>query len=77
LQHVLGKAADGAQQPIGKLAANRRTDLRHMLDRRHELVAIATEQGFPFWGALGTICRGWVRAKGAHVIEGHPSCGTV
>jgi len=35
-----------------------------------ELVAIATEQGFPFWGALGTICRGWVKAKGAHIIEG-------
>jgi TolB-like protein/class 3 adenylate cyclase/predicted ATPase len=35
-----------------------------------ELVAIATEQSFPFWGALGTICRGWVKAKEAHVIEG-------
>jgi predicted ATPase len=35
-----------------------------------ELVAIATEQGFPFWGALGTICRGWVKAKDADVIEG-------
>jgi DNA-binding winged helix-turn-helix (wHTH) protein len=35
-----------------------------------ELVAIATEQGFPFWGALGTICRGWVKAKDGYVIEG-------
>lgn len=36
-----------------------------------ELVATATEQGFPFYGALGTICRGWVKAKDdAHVIEG-------
>jgi predicted ATPase len=35
-----------------------------------ELVATATEQGFPFYGALGTICRGWVKAKDAQVIEG-------
>jgi TolB-like protein/class 3 adenylate cyclase/predicted ATPase len=35
-----------------------------------ELVGIATEQGFAFWGALGTICRGWVKAKDAHDIEG-------
>jgi predicted ATPase len=35
-----------------------------------ELVATATEQGFPFYGALGTICRGWAKAKDANVIEG-------
>jgi predicted ATPase len=35
-----------------------------------ELVAIATEQGFAFWGALGTICRGWAKAKDARVKEG-------
>ena len=27
-----------------------------------ELVAIATEQGFPFYRTSGTICRGWVPA---------------
>ena len=35
-----------------------------------QLVAVATEQGFPFWGALGTIYRGWVSVKNGHVTEG-------
>jgi class 3 adenylate cyclase/predicted ATPase len=28
-----------------------------------ELTALAAEQGFPYWRALGTIYRGWVKAK--------------
>jgi predicted ATPase len=35
-----------------------------------ELVAVATEQGFPFYGALGTIYRGWVKVKNGDVTEG-------
>ena len=35
-----------------------------------ELVAVATEQGFPFWRAQGTICRGWVKVKNGDVAEG-------
>ena len=26
-------------------------------------VTLCTEQGFPFWGALGTILRGWALAE--------------
>jgi predicted ATPase len=35
-----------------------------------QLVAVATEQGFPLWGALGTIFRGWVKVKNGDVAEG-------
>jgi TolB-like protein/DNA-binding winged helix-turn-helix (wHTH) protein/predicted ATPase/class 3 adenylate cyclase len=39
-------------------------------ERTEELVALANEQGFPFWGAIGTICLGWVRVKNGDVAEG-------
>src|SRR5262249_32549384 len=35
-----------------------------------ELVALTNEQGFPLWGALGTIFRGWVKVKEGDVAEG-------
>ena len=35
-----------------------------------QLVAVATEQGFPFWRAQGTIYRGWVKVKNGDVAEG-------
>jgi predicted ATPase len=34
------------------------------------LVAIAADQGFPFYRATGAIFRGWVKAKNADVTEG-------
>ena len=34
------------------------------------LVAVATDQGFPFGRAMGAIYRGWVKAKNADVTEG-------
>jgi class 3 adenylate cyclase/predicted ATPase len=39
-------------------------------ERADQLVAVATEQGFPFWRAQGTIFRGWVKAKNGDVAEG-------
>jgi predicted ATPase len=39
-------------------------------ERADELVAVASEQGFRYWGALGTICRGWVKVKNGDVAEG-------
>ena len=39
-------------------------------ERADQLVAVATEQGFPFWRALGTIYRGWVKVKNGDVAEG-------
>src|SRR5262249_17756623 len=41
------------------------------LERRVDgLVAIATDQGFPFYRSTGAIFRGWVKAKNADVAEG-------
>ena len=39
-------------------------------ERVDQLVAVATEQGFPFWRAQGTIYRGWVKVKNGDVAEG-------
>jgi predicted ATPase len=39
-------------------------------ERTNELVAVATEHGFPSWGALGMIHRGWVEVKRGDVAEG-------
>ena len=39
-------------------------------ERADQLVAVATEQGFPFWRAQGTIYRGWVKVKNGDVAEG-------
>ena len=39
-------------------------------ERVDQLVALATEQGFPFWRAQGTIYRGWVKVKNGDVTEG-------
>jgi class 3 adenylate cyclase/predicted ATPase len=35
-----------------------------------QLIAVATEQGFPRWYAQGTICRGWVKVMNGDVAEG-------
>jgi predicted ATPase len=36
----------------------------------NQLIALATEQGFPHWGAQGSIYRGWVKVKNGDVTEG-------
>jgi predicted ATPase len=41
------------------------------LDKRAgELIAVATEQGFPYWRAQGAIYRGWVKVANGDVAEG-------
>jgi len=35
-----------------------------------QLAAVATEQGFSLWRAMGTVYRGWVRVKNGDVAEG-------
>jgi predicted ATPase len=39
-------------------------------ERADQLVAVATEQGFPLWRALGIIYRGWAKVKNGDVTEG-------
>jgi class 3 adenylate cyclase/predicted ATPase len=35
-----------------------------------QLIAVATDQGFPFYRALGTIYRGWVKVENGDLTEG-------
>jgi predicted ATPase len=39
-------------------------------ERAGQLIVVATEQGFPWYRALGTIYRGWVKVKNGDVAEG-------
>jgi predicted ATPase len=39
-------------------------------ERAEQLVAVTTEQDFAFWGAAGTVYRGWVKVKNGDVAEG-------
>jgi predicted ATPase len=39
-------------------------------ERAEELVAATTEQGFPFWVAVGTACLGCAKVRNGDVIEG-------
>jgi len=41
-----------------------------LAERAAQLSAVATEQGFPDEGALGTIYRGWVKVKNGDAAEG-------
>jgi predicted ATPase len=41
-----------------------------LAERADQLVALATEQGFPHWRAHGTIYRGWAKVKNGEVAEG-------
>ena len=36
----------------------------------NQLIAVATEQGFPHWRAQGAIYRGWVKVKNGDTMEG-------
>jgi predicted ATPase len=39
-------------------------------ERAGQLIAVATEYGFPRWHAQATICRGWVKVENGDVAEG-------
>jgi class 3 adenylate cyclase/predicted ATPase len=39
-------------------------------ERANQLLAVAAEQGFPYWRALGTIFRGWGKVNNSDVAEG-------
>jgi predicted ATPase len=41
-----------------------------LIERADQLVAVATDQGFPLYRALGTIYRGWAKARTGDVAEG-------
>jgi predicted ATPase len=41
-----------------------------LTERTDQLIAMATQQGFPRWRAMGTINRGWLKVKKGNVAEG-------
>ena len=41
-----------------------------LVERADQLVAVATEQGFPHWRARGTIYRGWGKVKNGDLTDG-------
>lgn len=45
-------------------------DIRALDERVGELLAVATEHGFPYWHALGTIFRGWTTVKKGDLTGG-------
>jgi class 3 adenylate cyclase/predicted ATPase len=45
-------------------------DNRDLDERAEELAAVATDQGFAWLRAIGTIYRGWAKAKNGEVAEG-------
>jgi predicted ATPase len=47
---------------LGDIAA-----LRRWVD---QLVAVMTEQGFPHWRAMATICRGWIKVQSGDLAQG-------
>jgi predicted ATPase len=45
-------------------------NLRALDDWAGQLIAVATEQGFPHWRGEGTVYRGWAKVKNREVAEG-------
>jgi predicted ATPase len=60
----------GSSLMISAIMLSLAGDNRALEERADELVAVATEQGVPWWRTVGTIYRGWVKAKNADVAEG-------
>jgi class 3 adenylate cyclase/predicted ATPase len=45
-------------------------DTRALSERANELVAVAVEQGVPWWHTVGMVYRGWVEVKNGNVAQG-------
>src|SRR5215472_796279 len=60
----------GAPMRLGTTMLSLFGDIAALDQRAEELIAVATEQGFPQWRALGTICRGWVKVQKGDATEG-------
>jgi class 3 adenylate cyclase/predicted ATPase len=55
---------------VGAMLLSLVGDNRALNERADELVAVAVEQGVPWWHTVGTVYRGWVRVKDGDVAEG-------
>jgi predicted ATPase len=59
-----------ASLALGNLPLSLVGDIVALDERTTQLIAVAVEQGFPYWRALGTIFRGWAQVKNGWVAEG-------
>src|SRR5205085_5741837 len=55
---------------LGTLPLSLVGDNAALQERADQLVAVATEQGFPVWRAMGTVHRGWVMVKNDDLTRG-------
>ena len=62
LAHALGPPHRLAQVRCWAAYVSSCRDVPAVHEQAEAAVALATEQGFPFWGAAGTILRGWALA---------------
>jgi TolB-like protein/predicted ATPase/DNA-binding winged helix-turn-helix (wHTH) protein/class 3 adenylate cyclase len=76
-QHGIAEARRMAHPPslavslsVGTLLLSLIGDDAALAEQADQLVAVAAEQGFPHWGAAGTIFRGWTKVKNRDVAEG-------
>src|SRR5262249_45702244 len=67
LAHLPSLAAHLATGIRLRLLVGDNAALREWVD---QLVTVTTEQGFPHWRAMATICRGWVKLQNGDVAEG-------
>jgi predicted ATPase len=59
-----------ASLAMGGRLLSLRGDNAALDERAGQLIAVATEQGFPLYRALGTIFRGWAKVKNGDMAEG-------
>jgi class 3 adenylate cyclase/predicted ATPase len=55
---------------VGAMLLSLVGDNRALNERADELVAVAVEQGVPWWHTVGTVYRGWVKVNHGDVTEG-------
>ena len=59
-----------ASLTLGTILLSLVGDTAALDQRAHQLIDVATEQGFPFRRAMGTVSRGWVKVENGAVAEG-------
>jgi class 3 adenylate cyclase/predicted ATPase len=60
----------GSVLALGNMLVSLAGDDAALNERAEQLVTVAAEQGFPWWGAQGAIYLGWGKVKSGDVVEG-------
>jgi class 3 adenylate cyclase/predicted ATPase len=74
---AIAEARDLAHSPslalslgVGTIMLSLAGDKEAVEERAGQLVAVATEQGFPIWRGHGTMHQGWIKVENGQVTEG-------